>query len=358
MRIKIIGTGSALPDKIVTNEDLSRKLDTTDEWIRTRTGIRSRRIAEGKPEKKLLELSFRAAEQAIAMAGERFAEFSRQEIDLIITATCTPDMAFPAASCRLQAALSAERAAAFDLSLACSGFLAALDTASAYLESGRYRTVLVVGADVMSRMIDWTDRNSAVLFGDGAGAVLLSSDTRFTGAGAEQDCPDGLSVNRLCGGENRTGADKQAVKKTELPHFILRADGSGEEALFCKAMYFNEAAPQKEYMDGRRVFEFAVRKVPEIIGEMLRETGTEPSDIRYYILHQANYRIIEAVAKRIGEPIEKFPHNIENYGNTTAASIPILLDEMNRARKLAEGDLICLSGFGAGLSYGAALLEW
>ena len=332
MRTKIIATGSALPDKIVTNEALSRHLDTTDEWIRTRTGIGARHIAEGEPRKKLLELSRRAAEQAITMAKARFACFSRQDIDLIITATCTPDMAFPAASCRLQTALSIERAAAFDLSLACSGFLAALDTAAAYLESRRYRTVLVVGADVMSRMVDWTDRNSAVLFGDGAGAVLLSSDPRFTGI--EQ-------------------ADKKA-----LPYFILRADGTGEAALSCKAMYFNEAAPEKEYMDGRRVFEFAIRKVPEIIGEALTETGTKRADIRYYILHQANYRILEAVAKRLGEPIEKFPHNIETRGNTTAASIPILLDEMNRAGKLAEGDLICLSGFGAGLSYGAALLEW
>lgn len=353
MRTKIIATGSALPENIVTNEELSRTLDTTDEWIRTRTGIRSRHIAGGDPRKKLLELSRRAAEQAIAMAEKRFPGFSRQDIDLIITATCTPDMAFPAASCRLQAALSVEQAAAFDLSLACSGFLAALDTASAYLQSRKYRTVLVIGADVMSRMIDWTDRNSAVLFGDGAGAVLLSSDARYTGTE-----PDREGTVRNSGAEKGGQSAGETEKHGALPYFILRADGSGEESLFCKAMYFNEAAPEKEYMDGRRVFEFAIKKVPEIIGELVRETGTEQKDIRYYILHQANYRIIEAVAKRLREPIEKFPHNIEVYGNTTAASIPILLDEMNRAGKLAEGDVICLSGFGAGLSYGAALLEW
>lgn len=327
---RIIATGSAVPDKIVTNDDLSRHMDTSDEWIVTRTGIRERRIAEGREDRKLLELTRQAAERAITMAEERVEGFSRQEVGLIITATCTPDMAFPANSCRLQAALSIEQAAAFDLSLACSGFLAALDTAAAYLNCGRCKTALVVGADVMSRMIDWTDRNSAVLFGDGAGAVLLRAEE----------------------------TDAAQSPEKELPHFILRADGSGEEALFCKAMYFNESEPAKEVMDGRRVFEFAVRKVPEVIGALLIETETKRENVRYYILHQANYRIIEAVAKRLKEPIDKFPHNIERYGNTTAGSIPILLDEMNREGKLAEGDLLCLSGFGAGLSYGAALLRW
>ncbi|MDO4265260.1 MAG: beta-ketoacyl-ACP synthase III [Eubacteriales bacterium] len=344
MTPRIIATGSALPERIVTNDDLSRKMDTSDEWIRTRTGIRERRISEDDGKEKLLKLSVRAAEAAIAMA-EADGAFSREEIGLVLVATCTPDMAFPAMACRLQDALSLPQVAAFDLSLACSGFLAALDTASAYIESGRCRTALVVGGDVMSRMLNWDDRNTAVLFGDGAGAVILSADERFIAA---------------CTGGN-TAEEKSADEKAAdafRPRFALHSDGGGEAALYCKAMYFNENEPESEHMDGRKVFEFAVRKVPEVIGEVLRLAGTDAEDISLFVLHQANYRIIEAVAKRLKRPIEKFPHNIERCGNTTAGSMPILLDELNREGKLRRGDVLCLSGFGAGLSYGAAVLRW
>ncbi len=335
---RIIATGSAVPEKIVTNDDLSRHMDTSDEWIRTRTGIRERRISEEAPEQKLFSLSREAAERAIAMAQEEFGAefsartgqqgFSREDIELVIVATCTPDMAFPATACRLQDALQLGPAAAFDLSLACTGFVAALNTAAAFIQCGRYRTVLIVGADVMSRMIDWSDRNSAVLFGDGAGAAILSGDPRFSREGSG------------------------------FLDLVMHADGSGTEALKCRAMYFNEAEPAREYMDGRRVFEFAVKKVPEVIREVLARNEKEPSDISLYVLHQANYRILESVAKRLSEPMEKFPHNIESYGNTTAGSIPILLDELNRSGRLEAGDLLCLAGFGGGLSYAAALLWW
>lgn len=324
MKPRIIATGSCVPERIVTNDDLAKIMDTSDEWIRTRTGIRARRISEAAPEEKLLSLMQGASEAAIRMAEERLGAVP--EIDLIIAATCTPDMAFPATACRLAGRLRADGATAFDLSLACTGFLAALDTASAFLSSGRCKTALVVGGDVMSRMIDWSDRSTAVLFGDGAGAVILQS--------AEDPEPD------------------------PLPQFVLHADGTRADALFCRAMYFNEAERASEHMDGRRVFEFAVRSVPEVIAETLERAGAKQEEVSLYVLHQANYRIIEAVAKRMKEPIEKFSHNIERYGNTTAGSIPILLDELNRSGSLKPGALICLSGFGAGLSYGAALIRW
>lgn len=335
MTPRIIATGSALPERIVTNDDLSRRMDTSDEWIRTRTGIRERRISEADGKEKLLTLSVQAAQAAIAMA-EAEGDFSKEEIGLVLVATCTPDMAFPAMACRLQEALSLPPVAAFDLSLACSGFLAALDTAAAYIESGRCKTALVVGGDVMSRMLNWEDRNTAVLFGDGAGAVILSANERFL------------------------AAEETAISEQETfrPSFALHSDGGGEQALYCKAMYFNEKEPESEHMDGRKVFEFAVRKVPEVIGEVLGLAELEAEDVSLFILHQANYRIIEAVAKRLKQPIGKFPHNIERCGNTTAGSIPILLDELNRAGKLRRGDRLCLSGFGAGLSYGAAVLRW
>lgn len=365
MTPRIIATGSCVPDKVVTNDDLARSMDTNDEWIRTRTGIGARRIAEGEPKEKLLRLTREAAERALASAEAQYGEqgFSRQDIGLVIVATCTPDMAFPATACRLQAALSIERAAAFDLSLACTGFLAALSTAFAYIRSGQCKTALVVGADVMSRMIDWSDRSTAVLFGDGAGAVLVSGDDRFLeklsgmqkDTAAEEDCASEGPVTEA------KAADHSRLQKTEdaeLPLFRLISDGSGAESLYCRSMFFNEAELQREFMDGRKVFEFAVRKVPEIIGEVLLSASLKREDVKLYILHQANYRIIEAVAKRFKEPIEKFPHNIERYGNTTAGSIPILLDELNREGRLQRGDLLCLSGFGAGLSYGAALLRW
>lgn len=332
MAPRIIATGSYVPEKIVTNDDLSKCMDTSDEWIRTRTGIAERRIAEGEEKTKLLTLMKGASEQALRMAEERFpGSFGREAVDLIIAATCTPDMAFPAMACRLQAALSMEGTAAFDLSLACTGFVAALNTADAFIQSGRYKTVLVVGGDVMSRMLDWEDRNTAVLFGDGAGAAILSGDPRFGGEGRE---------------------DRGFVD------MVMHADGTGEEALHCRAMYFNEKEPAKEYMDGRRVFEFAVRKVPEVIREVLDKARKTPAEVSLYVLHQANYRILESVAKRLSEPMEKFPHNIARYGNTTAGSIPILLDELCREGRFKEGDLICLAGFGGGLSYGAALLYW
>lgn len=356
---KIIATGSAVPKPRLTNEMLSAWMDTDDEWIRTRTGIHARHVLcapeagrtteaaaeENTDEESLLDLAQSAAEKALQMAEEN--GFMREEIDLVLAATCTPDEQFPALSCRLSGKLGLQHAAAFDVSLACTGFLAALSTADAYIRAGLYKNVLVVGGDAMSRLINWSDRSTAILFGDAAGAVLVSGDARFQ--------------------EGQKGKESGILKS------VMHADGSGSDLLSCKAIYRSdiqrafydadgdskklEAAVKESdiHMDGRQVFSFATRKVPEAVREVL--TGIEDRP-RYYILHQANYRIIESVARKLGEPMEKFPTNLSEYGNTTAATIPVLLDELNRKGKLEDGDLLCLSGFGAGLSYGAMLLRW
>ena len=330
MKAEIISLGASVPEKTVTNDDLSKIMDTNDEWIRTRTGIRERHISgEDIPdEEKIFSLSLDACEKALkraeemAEAGAAGSFKGREDIELVIVATSTPDFSFPATACRLQEALGLKAAAAFDLSLACTGFIAALGTADAYIRAGIYKNALVVGADALSRLTDWRDRGTAVLFGDGAGAAVLGAS----------DGDSGVITS------------------------ILHSAGSGAGALYSKAMYFNEAEKAAMAMDGKRVYDFAVRKTPEVIREALE--AAEGQEVKFFVLHQANIRIIEAVAKRLKEPMEKFPHNIERYGNTSAASIPILLDELSREGKIEKGDLLCLSGFGAGLAYGAILLKY
>lgn len=310
MNTKIYGTGSCVPGKIITNDDLSKTLDTSDEWIRTRTGIVRRHIAG--QEETASKLAGKASQRALENAG-----ISADEIDAILVATTSGDYAFPNTANLVQAQIGAEGAACFDISAACTGFIYALSVADAYIKSGMYKKVLVIGADVMSSLVDWTDRSVCVLFGDGAGAVVLGA------------CETGRSITRL------------------------HSNGS-------KGMVLTAGKTKEEYikMDGQEVFRFAVKKVPESIEEVLAEAEIGHEEIKYYILHQANVRIIEAVAKRLKMTMEKFPVNLENYGNTSAASIPILLDELNRNHQLKEGDHIILSGFGAGLSWGSTLLKW
>lgn len=320
---RIIGTGAFVPEKTVTNDDLARIMDTNDEWIRSRTGIRERHLFEEDAKDKTQTAAIKASERALVMAEEKGLQ--RSDIELIIVATCTPDHAFPATACVLADRLGIGSAAAFDLSLACTGFLAAFSTASAYIGSGMYTNVLVVGVDVMSKLLDFGDRSTSILFGDGAGAVVLSGDERFRGS-----CESGVLRS------------------------IIRSDGSRAGVLSCDSIYKNEDRGGVLHMDGRAVFEFAVREVPKLIKELCEGVGSVPS---YYILHQANYRIIEAVAKRLREPMDKFPYNIDRFANTTAATIPILLDELFRSGRLREGDEVVLSGFGAGLSLGAIYLR-
>ena len=320
MTARIIGTGSAVPEQIVTNEDLSKIVETSDEWISSRSGIKERRLAK---EETTTSLAILAGKRALENAG-----IASEEIEVIIVATCTPDYFFPNTACQVQEAIGAKRAVAFDLSAACSGFLFALSTAQAYIKGGIYQKALIIGAETMSKMIDWSDRSTCVLFGDGAGAAVVSAE------------------------------------ETGVLELVQKSDGTGKGVLSCKARetrnLLNHESETKEYlyMEGQPVFKFAVKTVPECVEEVLKKAEVKKEEIRYYILHQANSRIIQSVAKRLKEPEEKFPMNLSLYGNTSAASIPILLDEMNRNGLLNRGDKLVLSGFGAGLTWGAVLLEW
>lgn len=322
--MRIIGTGSCTPLKIVTNDDLSNIVDTSDEWISTRTGIKCRHISEGETS---ADLGTKAALNALDNAG-----IKPEAVDLIILASMTPDSMLPNTACRIQEQTGAVNATCFDLNAACSGFLFALNTANAFLTSGMYNTILVIGAETVSRTIDWSDRTTCVLFGDGAGAVVAVSDnskkyTAVTGS-------DGIKGSVLTGGG------------TVLKNFLVNSEVTN---LITDDYYMK--------MNGQEVFKFAVSKVPECIRQVLDKSEKNVDDIDYYILHQANVRIISSVAKRLHVCEDKIPVNLHNYGNTSAASIPILLDELNRAGKLKDAKNIVLSGFGGGLTWGATFME-
>ena len=320
MTTRIVGTGAYVPEQIATNDDLARIVETNDEWIRSRTGIGERRIATTETNSYM---AAQAAKQALDQAG-----IAPEDVDLILLATSSPDYCFPNGACEIQEQIGAVNAAGYDISAACTGFVFALNTAHAFIQAGIYRTALVIGSDVLSKLLDWTDRGTCVLFGDGAGAVVVQAGDR--GVIGVKMYSDGTKGGVLtCGA--RTNGNFLLGKKPELGYMT---------------------------MDGQEVFKFAVKKVPEIIKELLEENRTSLEEIRYFVLHQANYRIIESVAKRLKADISKFPANMERYGNTSGGSIPLLLDEMNRKGMLAPGDKIVLSGFGAGLTWGATLVEW
>lgn len=320
MTTRIMGTGSALPKQVLSNDDLSKIMDTSDEWIRTRTGIRSRHVADGEE----------TAASLAAAAGRRAldnAAMEPEDIEMVLVATCSAENYFPSVGCQVQEMLGLKNAVAMDVSAACSGFLFALNTAHAYIKSGLYEKILVIGTETLSRTIDWTDRSTCVLFGDGAGACVVCGDeTGMIGICQHSDGSQGNVLTSFAPGLKTPVAD---------------------------------AVPGKPlYMDGQAVFKFAVKTVPECIRQVLAMNQTEAADVKYFILHQANSRIIQSVAKRLKTPEEKFPMNLDRCGNTSAASIPILLDELNRSDKLQRDDLLVLSGFGAGLTWGAALLRW
>ena len=304
----------------MTNDDLSKIVETNDEWIRSRTGIRERRIAT---EDGTSDMGPRAAARAIEQAA-----ILPEEIDLILLATSSPDSCFPNGACEVQAKLGAVNAACYDISAACTGFVFALSTAHAFISAGIYKTALVIGADVLSKLIDWTDRGTCVLFGDGAGAAVVRADeTGILGLNMHSNGEKGGVLT--CG--SRSNGNFLLGRKPELGYMT---------------------------MDGQEVFKFAVKKVPECMNEVLRETGYTTQDIDHFVIHQANFRIIESIAKRLKVDVDKFPANMERYGNTSGASVPILLDELNRKGQLKRGEKMILSGFGAGLTWGAILLEW
>lgn len=310
---KITGTGSALPKTILTNKELETLVDTSDAWIQERTGIKERRIA--KNQENTSDLAIAAAQKAL-----KNANLSANDIDFIIVATFTPDSIMPNTACLVQAALHADHAVCFDLNAACSGFLFALQTAHAYICSGLARHILIIGSENISKTLNWNDRKTCILFGDGAGAVVLSiSDS----------------------------------SKHALLDFETGSDGTRSNVLTLSGF-------QKSFlqMDGQEVFKFAVRKVPEIILTLTQRNHLCPEEIDWYFLHQANARILTSVAKRLSLPLDKFPSNLSSYGNTSAASIPILLDEYHNSHKLLPGQKIILSGFGGGLTWGSCLISW
>ncbi len=327
MTSRITGTGSCLPAEIITNDDLAKVVDTSDEWISTRTGIRSRRIVKGESGASMASV---AAMRALENAG-----VAAEEIELIIVATCTGDLQFPSTACVVQKEIQAGQAVAFDLGAACSGFLFALNTAHAYIQSGVYRKALVIGTEVLSKLVDWTDRSTCVLFGDGAGAAVVE---------ASQEGLQGYV-------QYSDGAKGEVLSCVSRPveNLIHRREEETD---------YRMAASDYMTMNGQEVFRFAVKKVPECIHRLLEKTQTGAGEVDWYILHQANSRIIQSVAKRMGVDEARFPMNMDRYGNTSAASIPILLDEMNREGKLIRGQQIVLAGFGAGLTWGAAKLTW
>lgn len=322
--IKICGTGSALPKKRVTNDDLAQIMDTSDEWISSRTGIHARHLAV---EETTTGLSVAAAEQALAEAG-----MQPQELDLIIAATLSADHVLPMLACEVQAALGAEHAVAFDLHAACSGFLFALNTAAVYLRGGVYKNALIIGAETLSKMLDWTDRGTSVLFGDGAGAALL------------RGLPDETAGGFLSFVQHSDGARGGVLSCGNRPLVNPYATHGAEH------MYVE--------MDGQAVYRFAVGTVPRVITEAVERAGLTLSDINHFVLHQANSRIIQSVAKRLGQPIDKFPMNLQECGNISAASIPILLDSLNKNGMITKNEHIVLAGFGAGLTWGAAVIQW
>ncbi len=318
---RIVGTGSFLPDNIVTNADLEKKVDTTDEWIRERTGIHQRHIA--LPGQTTSDLAFEAATRALAAAGVGAAE-----LDLIVLGTTTPDIIFPSTACLLQHRLGANGCAAFDVNAACSGFIYALGVANNFIRAGAARTALVVGAETLSRMIDWTDRGTCVLFGDGAGAVVLKADAE---AGV-------LSTH-------------------------LHADGGYEHLLYNPvgvSRGFADAPDHgvKVHMTGNEVFKVAVKTLDATVDETLDANGLKRSDLDWLIPHQANLRIISATAKRLQMPMDRVIVTIDRHGNTSAASVPLALDEAIRSGRVRRGELLLLEAFGGGFTWGSALIRY
>jgi 3-oxoacyl-[acyl-carrier-protein] synthase-3 len=325
MYSRIIGTGSYLPERILTNKDLEQMLDTSDEWIVSRTGISERRIAaEGE---YTSDLATQAARRALEMAG-----LTAADIDLIVVSTVTGDFSWPATACLVQTQLGAEKAFAFDLSAACSGFVFGLATADNFLKAGTVRRALVIGAEIFSRIVDWEDRTTCVLFGDAAGAVVLE----------RQEGDNGLLSTHL------------------------HSDGSYWELLY--QLGFGSRNPpsrqggteQAPYlqMKGNEVFKVAVRSLCDVAMEALEANDLTVEDVTWFIPHQANRRILEATAKRLNLPMEKMVMNVSRVGNTSGASIPVALDELNRSGKLKRGDILLLDAFGAGFTWGSALIRW
>lgn len=323
LQARITGTGCYLPEKILSNSDLEKMVDTTDEWIVSRTGMKERRIAGSN--EFTSDMGFCAAERAIASAG-----ITPEQIDLILFATITPDFVFPSTACLIQAKLKAVNAAAVDIQAACTGFIYALSQAKAYIESGLYQNILVVASEKLSSIINYEDRNTCILFGDGASACVVSNQG------------NGLLVRDIC-----LGADGELAELVMVPAGGSRKPTSQET--LCAAEHYLR-------MEGKEVFKHAVRRMESASKMCLDRAGLQENEISWFIPHQANMRIIEAIAKRFAIPSEKVFLTIHKYGNTSASSIGIALAELLRTHKVCNGENILLTAFGAGLTWGAAVL--
>ena len=318
MYSRVIGTGSYLPERILTNLDLEQMVDTSDEWIRSRTGITQRHVAAD--DQMASDLALNASREAM-----KAAKIDAGEIDLIIVATTTPDMIFPSTACILQDKLGAKGCAAFDVQAVCSGFIYALATADMFIRAGKYRTALVVGAEIYSRILDWSDRSTCVLFGDGAGAVVLS----------QSDRPGIISSH-------------------------LHADGSYKDILAVPGNFSHGKIQGSPFvtMEGNTVFKFAIKVLEDVVREALAENNLEVSDIDWLIPHQANIRIIISTAKKLGIPMEKVVATLDKHGNTSAASIPLALNIAVRDGRIKSGQNVLLEGVGGGFTWGAILISW
>lgn len=321
-KAKISGVGCFYPDNIVTNDDLAKIVDTSDEWIHKRTGIRKRRLSAGE---NTSDLAVMAARNAIENAG-----LTPKDIDLIVLATTSPDFLTPSTAAVVQGKIGALNAACFDILAACSGFIYGLKIGKSFIESGAYKKVLIIGAEVLSKILDWNDRNTCVLFGDGAGAAVLEE------------------------------TEDRGIETVHIGTYGEKAD-----LLTCKSHPLNNPYYKEDIdtfdkisMDGREVFKFATNIIPEQVNLILKENDLKIEDIKYIIPHQANLRIIESAAKKLNVSMDKFYVNLDEYGNTSAACIPICMDEMNRRGLLNNGDKIITVAFGGGLTFGAALIIW
>jgi 3-oxoacyl-[acyl-carrier-protein] synthase-3 len=315
---RIAGTGSYLPEKVVTNRDLEKTLDTSDEWIQTRTGIRQRHVAAD--EEATSDLALRASVKAIEAAG-----IAAADVDLIVVATTTPDMVFPGTACILQSKLGIKGCPAFDVQAVCSGFIYALATADQFVRTGQYRHALVVGAEIYSRILDWKDRGTCVLFGDGAGAVVLRRSAEPGILGAKLHA-DGSHAKLLC-----------------VPGTVAGGQVAGRPLV---------------HMDGGAVFKFAVTVLDQVVGEILADTGIAISQVDWLVPHQANIRIIQATAKRLGLDMKHVVLTVDRHANTSAASIPLALDEAVRDGRIRPGQHVLMEAIGGGFTWGAVLVRW
>jgi 3-oxoacyl-[acyl-carrier-protein] synthase-3 len=320
MAVRIIGTGSFLPEKKVSNIELMNYVDTSDEWITSRTGIQNRHIAVSET---TTSMAAAAARNALSMAGKEAGD-----VELIVVATVSPDYGTPSEACMVQAELGADNAIAFDINAACSGFVFALNVAKMYIETGYVKNALVIGAETLSKILDWKDRSTCVLFGDGAGAAYVEeSDTGIISMVQGSIGKKGMVLNYI----NRQTSNIFAGEHREIDYL---------------------------HMDGQEVYKFAVRQCPKCLMEAMEKADMTVDDIDYFVLHQANVRIIESVAKRLKAPIEKFPMSLGYTGNMSAASVPVILDNLVREGGIKRGEKVAMSAFGAGLTYGAAIIEW